>query len=473
MREQVRAWAPVGVLITIWSALAVLLGMAGFEGLLGADAHDYLRLARQWTAWAQGAPRPVMVEHPMGYPILGALLGGAFGAEHAALRLVTGLSWVGLVLSGRGILLRSAGPGHAAGLYAMLIIGGAPFVLRYAHTVMSDVPAMAAVLIATACTLRWNERRRWPHLAMAAASGAVAVGLRTACAPLVLVLALTWPWGLPAGRRGWLWVLAAIGVLAGAILIAANAGLPALRTPLQEWSVPHMVARTHTSDDGVLRHTLPNVLYVLGVFVHPGLLPAGLLVLPFVRRNDASVPAVRLALVLLAAYLLLLAGLPFQNDRVLALGQPFAAIALFPAFGRALAWAKERGAARRTVVTVLALVQLLLFVRAMAPFVRQAAEERELAGVVRALRPQVVYTHGMGGPLMEQVPGVAVHELWYGRIDRFEPGALVVVRPATLAAQWTGLPPATNWEAAIAQGARVLWHGPAGWVVAQLPAERR
>lgn len=473
MREQVRAWAPALVLITIWAALAILLGGAGFEGLLGADAHDYLRLARQWTAWAQGGPRPVMVEHPMGYPVLGALLGGAFGAEHPALRLVTGLSWVVLVLAVRSILHRQAGPGHRAGRYALLIVGGAPFVLRYAHTVMSDVPAMAAVLVATAATLRWNDGRRWPDLATAAAAGAMAVGLRTACAPLVLVLALTWPWGLPSGRRGWLWALAAIVALAGALLIAANAGLPALRTPLQEWSVPHMLARTHTSDDGVLRYTLPNVLYVLGVFVHPGLLPAGLLVLPFVRRVDARVPAVRLALVLLAAYLLLLAGLPFQNDRVLALGQPFAAIALFPAFGRALAWVEERGAARVPVMRALALVQLLLFVRAMAPFVRQAGDERELARMVRALRPQVVYTHGMGGPLMEQVPGVAVHELWYGRIARFEPGALVVVRPAALAGQWAGLPPATNWEAAIAQGARVLWHGPDGWVVAQLPRERR
>lgn len=473
MRDHVQVVLLVGMLFAVWLVMAFVLGVAGFEGLLGADAHDYLRLARQWTAWMQGGPRPVMVEHPMGYPLLGALLGGAFGAEHAALRLVTGLSWVVLVLACRRILRPLAGARHEAGGYAVLAIAGAPFVLRYAHTVMSDVPAMAAVLVSTASTLQWSDRHRWSDLALAMVAGAVAVCMRTACAPLVVVLALTWPRGVPSGRRGWLWGLAALAALAGGIAIAAGTGIPALRMPLQEWSVQHMIARTHTSDDGVLHYTLPNLLYVLGVFVHPGSLPMGLLLLPFVRWRDAEAPAVRLSLVMLAAYLLLLAGLPFQNDRVLVLGQPLAAIVLFPAFRRALARVEARGVARPAVVVAMAIALLLLFVRAMAPFVRQAAEERELARLVRAMRPLVVYTHGLGGPLMEQVPGVAVHELWYGPVARFEPGALVVVRPAALGTQWAGLPPATNWEAAIAQGARVLWHGPAGWVVAQLPPQRR
>ncbi len=473
MRGPARARALAAVLISAWLLVAALLHVAGFEGLLGADAHDYLRLARQWTAWAHGGPRPVMVEHPMGYPLLGALMGGAFGAEHAALRLVTGLSWVALVLAGRSILRPLAGARHEASGYAVLAIAGAPFVLRYAHTVMSDVPAMAAVLLSTAFTLRWHDRRQWSDLGMAVLTAAVAVGIRTACAPLLAVLALTWPRGLPSGRRAWLWALAAVAVLAGGIAIAEGSGISALRTPLQEWSVRHMIARTHTSDDGVLRYALPNVLYVLGVLVHPGLLPMGLPLLPFVRRSDAQVPALRLALMMLAAYLLLLAGLPFQNDRVLALGQPFAAIVLFPAFRRALVWCGERGIRRGAVLWTLALLQAVLFVRAMAPFVRQAGEERELARLLRALRPQVVYTHGLGGPLMEQVPGVAVHELWYGRIARFEPGAWVVVRPDALAAQWAGLPPATNWEAAIAQGARVVWRGPDGWVLARVPPDRR
>lgn len=470
---KVRSWTDPLVVwpVAAWLAVAAILAAQGYHGLLGADAHEYLRTARQWTHLAHGGPRPVMAEHAMGYPLLGALIGGPFHMEPAALRLLTGLSWVLLISSVRSILSLHSTAATDAGPYALLAVGAAPFVMRYAHTVMSDVPAMAAVLASTAATLRWNARRRWRYIALAVLAAVLALCIRTACAPLLLVLALSWPRGLPAGRRAWPWALAGIIALFGAIAIAAGTDLPALGTPLQEWSVRHMPAREHRSDDGILRYALPNLLYVAGVIVHPGLLPMGLLLLPFVRRSDIGLPAVRLSLAMLAAYLLLLAGLPFQNDRVLCAGQPFAAIALFPAWQRALGWLRARGVRRGVAIGVCASVQMLLFARAMAPFVRQAHVEHDVAMHVRDLRPGMVYTHGMGGPLMEQVPGVPVQELWYGVLPRFAPGSLVVVQPASLQAQWSGLPPATNWSTALAQGARVLWRGPDGWVVAQVPGK--
>lgn len=448
----------------------VWVELSGYQGLNGQDAHDYLRIARAWTQWSTGGERPLMAEHPHGYPVAGALLGAVLGSELLGLRILSMVALLIMVATLRG-LLRRAYPG-TRWLDAFLIVAfvTAPFLLRYALVVMSDVPAISLLCIAFSCTVRWLVERRWTWLFMAVLAAVFALSVRLAAAPVVLLLLLAAAHCI-SGRRIWHWALALLAI--GAVITLCMVPVHDLRSliarsPLAEWSPLNLFRRELVSDDGTLRYAVPNIVYVFGVLVHPGFIPIGVLLVPFVRGADLSPVHARVALLVLIGYLLFIAGMPFQNDRVLLMAQPFAVVLLFPAFTRVMDFVVAKGIRPAWVMSGLLVLQGGLFVRATVPFIRQAQVERELADQVNAQHPQRVYTHGMGAAFGNLCPHVEVTELWYEEIDRFEPGAMIVVRPQNLSEQWTGLPPAINWQHAQVQGVDPVGEHPGGWVLVRV-----
>lgn len=452
----------------------MVLGLAwvqwkGYEGLNGADSHDYFRVARAWSAWLHGGERPPAAEHPAAYPLAGAVLGMATGDILLALRAIPFISFLltGLVML--RLVRRQGLEGTVAVAFVLLCIGACPFLLRHALVVMSDVPAAALVFISFWGLVVWRERASAKWFLLAAVAGALAVTFRLAAVPVLGGAACWLIWEKGVGRRGWM-IRAGVG-----LVLLLFAGLFTFRTgwlaehcagtPVEHWSGLNLFRTEHHSDDGVLRYRVPNILYVVSIIVHPGFMPIGLLLSPFVRRADFRTFGVGLAVFMLVAYLLFTAGLPFQNDRVMLMALPFVAYLFAPAFGRAWVWLGSKKLRSWLVVDAIAVVQMGFFARAIFPFMRNAGVERELAAAVLEAGARHVYTHGMGPVLSNYCPGVEVTELWYGRIERFEPGALVLVYPENLEEQWRGLPPHENWTHAQRQGLTPVLDRPDGWVL--------
>lgn len=414
-----------------------------------------------------------MAEHPHGYPVLGALIGWPFGSEMIGLRIVSAMSLLVIIFSIRGLLRRHFSPSLTRDQYVLLALALSPFLLRYSLVVMSDVPAMALILLAFAALLRWHQQQTRPCLLVPVVFAFVAIGVRLAVAPLVLGMIASIIHGRVHQRKQrWLITL----MIAAVVVTVAYTFIPSAllhdllqRSPLGGWSPQNAFSREQHSDDGVLTYRLPNMIYVLGVFVHPGFLPIGVLLLPFVRVADLKSMVARTTVWLLGCYLLFIAGMPFQNDRVLLLALPFVVVLLYPAFQRAWAFAMDKWPRPVLWVGILAFIHCGLFVRAMAPFIKQAAVERELADQVAGLHPQHIYTHGMGGALSNYCDQVPVTELWYGVLDSFPHGALLVVHPENLALQWKGKPPLINWQRALLQNAQQVIVRPDGWVIARIP----
>ncbi|MCB9169498.1 MAG: hypothetical protein H6597_06270 [Flavobacteriales bacterium] len=441
----------------------------GYQGLNGQDAHDYHLIAQGYATWMHGGgARPAMVEHPHGYPIAGVLLGGLLGSTLIGLRAISACSL--LLLAGLMIhLVRRARWDRGASIALVLTMtASAPFLLRYALTVMSDLPGIALVFGAYVCCLHWiaGGADRWLVLSLLVAALALTVRLATApmlCALVAGVLILRIQ--DPGKRRLVLTLVMAVSALfAAAWSFWPRMHIAPLRPLLGDWSLLALFERVHRSDDGLLRYALPNVLYLLKVAVHPGFIPLGIVLLPFARRKDLNTPEARLALWPMLGYLLFIGGMPYQNDRVLLMAQPFVAVLFFPAFGRA--WARLVGARVRWAITLIVVMgQLALSMRAVRPFVRQAQLERELAGRIQMRHPQLVYTHGMGAAFRDLCPDVPVRELWYGVVEDFQSGGLVVVQPLSLEQQWQGEMPWINYRHALGQGLTYAALDPEGWVV--------
>lgn len=464
----------VGILAGRWlpalplAAALAASAAAGYAGLNGQDAHDYLRLARGYTAWLHGGARPVMVEHPHGLPLLAAIIGASGIGELAALRLISAAGLLAVLLAFRDALLRQCRDPLVTNGFLLLAFGLSPFLLRQSLTVMSDVPAIGCGAFAYACALRWHDGRGWRWLLLAFALLAIGSAFRLAIAPVIAVFAcwvvreaLGWR---RAGRMAMLAALVAalIGMLCWPSILHAYA-----RLPMEHWSPANLLRSAHLSDDGVLAYALPNLAYVLSVPVHPGFVPIGALLLPFFRLKDLASPGAVLALSIFMVYALFVGCMPYQNDRVLLLAQPFAAAVLFPAFLRAWGWLAAKGWIPFAFAASL-LGQGLLFLRAVVPFVQQAANERELCGLVCAKEQGVVYTHGLGAAFSTYCPRTTVHELWSLPPGPYAKGALFVVNPANLDAQWRGMRPWVHWRRAQAQGVVALARRDDGWVVAQV-----
>ena len=447
------------------------VSLSGYQGLNGQDPHDYYRLAKSWAAWLHGAgDRPAVVEHPHAYPFAGALIGSLVGDVLWGMRLLPLFSFgIVVVLIARQMHRRH--PGAPAIMpYVLLLLGLSPFLMRYALVVMSDLPNIALITAAWVLASKAIDQRRTILLLLALAFGALAISVRYAAAPMLLAMlacVIARP-GLDRKARVMLGAITVVAVMVAIVLVlppSAEVTGSTHRQPLSDWSPMNLFRRELRSDDGALHYRVPNIIYVLAVAVHPGFIPIGALLIPFFRRSDLDGSHARLALWMVVGYLLFVAGMPFQNDRVLLMAQPLVAVLFFPAFSRAWAWLRARTAEAWLVVVALGVVQLALFARAMLPFMHQGEAERAVAAVINEEHPHRVYTHGMGAALTNYCPSIQITELWYAPLDHFDREALLLVQPANLDQQWTGLPPEINWRRAMEQGMDPILTRNDGWVL--------
>ena len=403
---------------------------------------------------------------------MGAVYGTVIGNVLTALWSIVFLAFIGLGVLMLKLVRRQGLTGHVADGLVLLGIGASPFLMRHAMVVMSDIPALSLVMAGFACVVFARERRpAWWYFSAALAWG-LAMAMRFAAVPVVVAaLVFLLLNRLPgAARRGSAVLLVVLAGVAGILCTFRPDWLAAqlVGTPLEDWSALNLFRAELHSDDGVLHYRFPNLIYVLSIAVHPGFLPIGALLLPFFRREDLRSFISGLAGTMLVVYLLFTAGLPFQNDRVMLMAQPLIVLVLAPAFGRAWVWYESHALRPTLLSVVIAVAQIGLFVRAISPFIHSAEIEKDLAAVVGSMDAHHVYTHGMGPALSNYCPGTEVTELWYGRIERFEPGALVLVAPQNLEEQWQGLHPWENWVRVWEQGVERVEERPDGWVIVRV-----
>lgn len=394
-------------------------------------------------------------------------MGAVLGNVQFAMRLLPVLAFLAIGLVFRRALESGDRQAPMAKVYVLLAVGLSPFLLRYALVCMSDLPAMALVMLSWWAWGRAVADRKVHWWVLCSVAAIAAVQVRLASAPMLGGLVLMSMYRVVPKRWSRIF-LSACGMLLALLILPVLLNMPTWLdavegTPLADWTPLNLFRRELHSDDGVLRYPLPNVLRLFSVFVHPGFLPLGALLLLFVRKVDIEGALQRAAAAMLIIYLLFVGCMPFQNDRVLLLAQPFAAFLLYPAFARL--WVRVTVGTRKIWLwfTILLVLQAALFVRAMIPFIRNARVERELATEVIVSGATHIYTHGMGAAFTNLCPQQRITELWYGPITRFEKGALVVVKPLELKDQWTGLHPAANWARAQGQGVEVVNERPDGW----------
>lgn len=444
--------------IFLFLALALLSFLLNFNGLYGQDAHEYLRQSQVVFDRLQGLPIPPLsigdAEFAGGYPLASALLRFLVGDSVLALQVVSWLAAAfGLWVFER--LLHLLAPGVRADsrwAFAGLGLLLAPMFLRAGLSSMSDGLGLAFVLAAFFFGLRAFENSRAADVAMAAVFAALAVSTRYSLAALLLPLATALACFL-FSRKKWLAVAGAVCACSGTLLphlwlkMGVSAS-PLGHSLLQGWSFLNFFKATFQNQSGTISHLLPNCLHLLFPIAHPAFCLAlpGLFFL--FKKTDLTLPAKKILLACIAAYLILLGGLPHQNSRYLLPVYALLLLLIFPAWDRLYCYGFLffRRLTTGVLATVLAL-QLFCCARILAPILARHRLEIEVASKLKETMPPdaTLFAFDLDVALRSYLPDVQFQNLWERRYAEFPAGSFVLFNEA-LRPQWQGQNPILNWD---------------------------
>lgn len=305
--------------------LGVLVIKAGVDSVGGADSAGYLLQAERWRhgallealafpdlpvrnqAWLQSPlgfrPAPdgdaTVPTYPPGLPLLQAF---ALAGGHTMAVRVLPAAFALIAIGALYELGRATQRPHGALLGAAMFAFSPPFLFQ-ALQPMSDVPALAAWLVALAAALRGKHAWRL----LAGVSVALAVAVRPNLAPLLLVVA----WASAREARSLAGALRSSApiVVPGALVAVAYAALQ-----YRLYGTPWQSGYGTASELFALRHVWPNLSHQAAWVLesHPWPALAALLVglLSMWRGRFVARPAAVAALVV---WLLYATYVPFDN----------------------------------------------------------------------------------------------------------------------------------------------------------------
>jgi hypothetical protein len=444
--------------LLFFAGLAILSFLLNFNGLYGQDAHEYLRQSQSIFARLRGGAAPAQglgdLTFAGGYPLLAALLRCVVADAGVALQVA---AWAAAAVA-FGIferLLALLTPGARAEtrwVFAGLAWALAPAFFRVSMTCMSDGLGLAFALAAFFFGLRAVEKKRGRDALGAAVFAALAISTRYALAALLLPLAVAVGFFL-LKKKKWGWAVGALSAGAVALLPhfwlkSGGAENPLGHSMFAQWNFLNVFKSTFYNQNGLADYTLPNGIFVFSPLAHPSfcLLLPGLFLL--FKKTDLALPAKKILLASLLAYLVLLVGLPHQNARHLLPAYALLLLLLFPAWDRFFSYGFYFF--KRLTWGVLGLLlacQVFFSARALAPMLARQRLETSIAREIRPIVPPgaLLFGFDLDVAMRSYLPDVQHRSLWERRYADFPPGSFVLFNETALRDQWAGQNPMLNW----------------------------
>lgn len=395
-----------------------------FNGLYGQEPHASYRYMLSIYGFFAGGPSPVSMDHPVMFPLLGAIA-TLFVPSLFALQFI-GLASAGFAyLYCCKILNRLYPEGSQRQRFALLLLFFSPFFLRAALTGFADITCVAFLLAAHYQLLKWQDKKRNKNLLLALGLGILAIQTRYSAVYLLLPL---FPPVVSACRKSLSVFLIILFVLVFAfiptIFIKGNDGLDIVLHPwLRDWSIFHYFQSAFGEYQGTGQWRLPNLLHALSVFLHPGYCLIGILLIAFCVRQGTRIP--RSWMMAAALFLLFIAGLPVQDLRLLLPVFPLFLIATYPAYESIVYRLKKRN--ERVLAYIVALaVQWSLLYRVIQPVYEYQQEEWHIAQELKKMEPATLHTFAIDGALRTyQVPQQVVN-MWSQPVTNYMNGDFVL-----------------------------------------------
>ncbi|WP_296381229.1 glycosyltransferase family 39 protein [Winogradskyella sp.] len=438
------------ILLLVIPLLTILvLRVLGFDGLYGQDGYEYFKYTEAIKDYALGGDHPGKFYWPVFYPLIGGFLGFIFNNTILGLQILSSISLsVSCIYSLKAIKLLYPKQQFAS-IYILIFGLFCPYLFKIGLVVMSDATSMMFVVLCLYYFLKSYKEQTSLVFVFFFATCAV----MTRYAALVIVFPLiSYGLYLVLKRK-------AISQFLVAILISSIAILPFVLLQwdalfkagsnyfLNSWSVTNFFKSSYTTIDGLQSYFLPNILYTLYVFLHPGFIFIGIFLCFFTIKkyksfNHFSWKITELCILL---YLIFMAGIPFQNPRILGLVFPFVLILLYHSYEELLKvkWLKTYYI---PFIISAILFQLFLFNRTFSSIYKRNTLENEIVNLVKPYQGQKLYSFDVDIALKGRGLNFEYKNMFFEIYNDFKEADLVLFNPNKFSKQWNDKNPMLNWE---------------------------
>jgi len=443
-------WHRTWIFLGIPLLLLVLLQLIGFDGLYGQDSYEYLRYTKAIQQYIKNGVHPESFYWPVLDPFIASLLGFIFTNAVVGLQFLTCIS-ISICCIYLFKILKLLYPEHTNFSFYYILIFGllSPYFLKSGVVVMSDM--MAAMFIVL--TFYYFLKSLYKHTSFALVFLYATCALMTRYASLVITLPIV----LSAlyfvikrrAVKGFLIgiILSTIACVPFVILQWENLFGGTSNYFLNSWSPIYYLKSSYTTIDGIQSYRFPNVLFVLYVFVHPGFIFIGLL-LAFVKLKMLQNPfstAQKFFAISIGLYLLFLAGIPFQNKRVLGLIFPMVLLFFYPGFKQLIKREQIQKHLKFLAIFCI-LLQLSLWFFTFKNVYTRTLFEKQLTITIAPYQGNTLY--GFDYDIAIQGRGLIFNykNMYEAIYDDFKSNDLILFSPSLIVKQWDGKNPMKNWN---------------------------
>ena len=436
-------------LFSIPLLLVFALRIVGFDGLYGQDSYEYLRYANAIQEYITDGVHPGNYFWPVLYPTLGSLLGFVFGCTAFALQFISCVSLgVACVYILKTIQLLYPTSKHS--FFYVLIFGiFCPFLLKMGLIVMSDALTLAFVVLSFYFFFKSYLQKTSLAPIFIFATCALMTRYASLCItfPIILYgLYLVWE----RKRFAQLFIAGIISIIVSIpfLIFQWGALFEASANPfLQTWSFGNYFKSSFTTGDGTTSYLFPNLMYALYVFFHPGFIFLGSILSIITIKNYRSLFTFHQKVLIICSgiYILFLAGIPFQNPRIIGLVFPLILLLLFPAFVK-LTEVKFIKQYLKTIAAVSLVLQLVFFAMTFKLIFERTIIEKELATMIQPYEGKTLYSFDVDLALEGRGLDFEYKNMFLERYEKFQKNDLILFDPARYKVQWNDKNPMLNWE---------------------------
>ncbi len=422
-----------------------------YNGLYGQDGHEYLRYCKSLQQFFIDGNRPASYFWTAIYPLSGAIIGLLTGPQFA-LQLISVLSgaWI-LVMLASYLLNEFPGREKEVALYSLLFMGMSPYFFRYSVSIMTDIPALALLVSSWYFADRFLKLRNVYHFYIAALSISAALFTRIALLPLtipVFIFIIIFLFKNKKIKQ----ILTTTFLIIFPLLIVMYFKMGESKNIFDHyfvfnWSLINLFENSFDSPNGTISYPLPNILFVLITFIHPGFVLTGIVFIFYLFYNKRQ-PSFLFVPILLsvAGYTLFIAGIPFQNNRFMIAVVPFFLVICFPSFLTILSWFHYRKKLFNLTLFVVLSIQSMMLYRAILPFLKLNKLEQRISAKVISINSPTVYTLGMDGALNSYGYTGTIINLYDGLFVNIVDSSLLVINKTAFVNQWKGKNPMLNYN---------------------------
>ncbi len=433
--------------------LALLLFLftvfASFNGLYGQDAHEYFRYTKSMHDFFVSGKNPGDYFWPLLYPVCGGLL-SLFIPTLLSLQLISSISFVvTFYFLEKIIAILFDTEKRSIRIYLLLFLFLSPFMLRASAVVMSDMFCTMWITISFYAFIKFYSLYKQKYFLLFVVSATAAAMTRYVSSVLIFLPAIVIGIRFLKQFSIKYFCLAILSVLvltAPHFLIRQTNPAAFLHHDwLQNWSLQNFFRVSFDTLDGHAEYSFPNILYAFLNWIHPGYIFTGVFFIFFFRKKIVQSLIQKILLGSVFLYSFFIAGIPLQNLRFEQLSFPLVLILFFPSAIAGLGFISTRMKKERWIVSI-AIIQLLLFVRAFIPFYNYNHLERQVAEEVKKYPGSKVYTFEMESALQSYDVKNKIVGLWNQKLDSVESHSLLLFNEKKFESQWKGTNVMLNYE---------------------------